>query len=371
MLGTSQSWKPSAAGRPRQVRLRSACSECCAAKVKCSGEKTGCERCRNAGTECVYVESRVGKVQGPRRKSKHADSNEPQHQQNNRPTLPAGQPRSLIAVALGDEFQGNDQDGIMRWSSDWQLAPSDTSSPAEFGNNSSNITEPCQNAPDVPMCPSPEGFAMSAIDPSLENFLLEFPVPQDSFESTDTAYRGAFTPPSTELRPRTEADSQCCVDCCHIIADLETYIMSDLRSFKIILGIVRTVLQKLTPLVDLQQGSGNLRCLLLFKTLMYQILELLEACLKDLVAEKTRERQRSLTGGGSGLGLGDFLIDAEEQSTLRIQTVLKEARRVTGLLNKLKSLAADLGPVSGGTARSDCYLDLEDRFRDLEARFTP
>ncbi|OQE22457.1 hypothetical protein PENSTE_c010G03017 [Penicillium steckii] len=49
-----------------QIKLRSACNQCHFSKVRCSGEKTGCSRCLNLGYTCVYVESRVGKVQGNR-----------------------------------------------------------------------------------------------------------------------------------------------------------------------------------------------------------------------------------------------------------------------------------------------------------------
>ncbi|KAL4913036.1 hypothetical protein BDW62DRAFT_205921 [Aspergillus aurantiobrunneus] len=48
-------------------RLRAACTQCHAAKVRCSGEKTGCVRCRTLGHDCVYLESRVGKTRGRRK----------------------------------------------------------------------------------------------------------------------------------------------------------------------------------------------------------------------------------------------------------------------------------------------------------------
>ncbi|GFF55289.1 aflatoxin biosynthesis regulatory protein [Aspergillus udagawae] len=48
------------------VKLRAACNQCHFSKVRCSGEKTGCSRCSNLGYSCIYVESRVGKVQGNR-----------------------------------------------------------------------------------------------------------------------------------------------------------------------------------------------------------------------------------------------------------------------------------------------------------------
>ncbi|ETS77608.1 hypothetical protein PFICI_09670 [Pestalotiopsis fici W106-1] len=373
MLQTSQSRKGAAAANtPQQVKLRSACNKCCIAKVKCSGEKTGCARCRNTGDKCVYMESRVGKVQGPRRKTRDTSRNEPRHHQQDRTGLSLAQPASVITVATGDELQEHDPVELIRWSGDWHLAQLETSSPAEFRDNLSSGAETRHNSTDVSMYTSPEGFGMPVVDPNLENFLLEFPVPRDSLEPTSTASSGdASASPSLGMRPRTEADSQCCLDCCHIIADLENYIMSDLRNFKIILGIIRNVLQRLAQLIEHQQSSVNHRCLLLLKTLMYQILELMEAGRKSIIAEKTRERQRSLASGGTGLGLGDYSIDAEEQSTLRVQTVIKEVRRATELLSKMKSLSDGSGPLSDRTARENHYIDLEDRFRGLEALLRP
>ncbi|KAF1988031.1 hypothetical protein K402DRAFT_39285 [Aulographum hederae CBS 113979] len=53
----------------------SACLECRAKKVRCSGEKTGCERCRNSGNSCEYV-SRDGRA-SRRKKRKNKERMEP------------------------------------------------------------------------------------------------------------------------------------------------------------------------------------------------------------------------------------------------------------------------------------------------------
>ncbi|KAL4784202.1 hypothetical protein BJX76DRAFT_367837 [Aspergillus varians] len=52
----------------RPPKLRSACNECHAAKVRCSGEKTGCQRCSNLRLKCAFSISRIGKVPGKRSK---------------------------------------------------------------------------------------------------------------------------------------------------------------------------------------------------------------------------------------------------------------------------------------------------------------
>ncbi|KAE8147937.1 hypothetical protein BDV25DRAFT_142283 [Aspergillus avenaceus] len=56
----------------RPPKLRAACNECHAAKVRCSGEKTGCQRCNNLGLNCVFSISRIGKVPGKRSKANRA-----------------------------------------------------------------------------------------------------------------------------------------------------------------------------------------------------------------------------------------------------------------------------------------------------------
>ncbi|KAF2789635.1 hypothetical protein K505DRAFT_378094, partial [Melanomma pulvis-pyrius CBS 109.77] len=56
--------------QPKPPKLRSACNQCNAAKVKCSGDRRGCTRCVGLNVECIYLESRVGKVQGVRAKRK-------------------------------------------------------------------------------------------------------------------------------------------------------------------------------------------------------------------------------------------------------------------------------------------------------------
>ncbi|CAI7585694.1 unnamed protein product [Penicillium discolor] len=49
-------------GTRQPLRLRSACTECYAAKVRCSGEKYGCDRCRRNGLSCEYHISMVGRA---------------------------------------------------------------------------------------------------------------------------------------------------------------------------------------------------------------------------------------------------------------------------------------------------------------------
>ncbi|KAL3439122.1 hypothetical protein BDV09DRAFT_191338 [Aspergillus tetrazonus] len=63
---------PSYTNSKRPPKLRSACNECHAAKVRCSGEKTGCQRCSNLRLKCAFSISRIGKVPGKRSKANRA-----------------------------------------------------------------------------------------------------------------------------------------------------------------------------------------------------------------------------------------------------------------------------------------------------------
>lgn len=50
--------------------------------MKCSGEKTGCQRCKNSGTQCQYVS---GDGRGSRRKKRKADEKEKASEPDNDP----------------------------------------------------------------------------------------------------------------------------------------------------------------------------------------------------------------------------------------------------------------------------------------------
>ncbi|KAI1457522.1 hypothetical protein F4805DRAFT_172408 [Annulohypoxylon moriforme] len=326
------------------------------------------------------MESRVGKVPGIRAKRKQAANHEP-----HRPPMRGSiSDRSSTSNLTPSElsFQHSDSDPGMEWATGWHLDPPGAVG-TNFSDSSSNI-HVTQNA-------STEGTSISsesatALNPN-DDFSMTMDVNLDDLlmphQSMSPGTQHVEDPPTTGqvlislgLRPRNEVDSQCCLEACQIISDMENYIMADLKAFRIILGIVRKALEKLTHLMGLQQGSRNLRCLMLFTTLMYQVLELLEACLSTVAAEEERQRNRSLTSGLTGLGFGDFSIDAEEQSAFRTQTILKEIQQTTEVLGKLRTLAG-VGPDSGsangsqsaqGKARGDCYLDLEIRLRDLATR---
>ncbi|KAL1604775.1 hypothetical protein SLS60_004315 [Paraconiothyrium brasiliense] len=174
-------------------------------------------------------------------------------------------------------------------------------------------------------------------------------------------------------RARSEFDSRCVVHCCQLINDLESYIAADMEAFQIISGIVRKAFERLNELIAQQQGSRNLRCLMLFCTICYQIIELLHICHKTTATPNSQQRSSSFMPGSFGLGLGGFGFDEEEQSAWQMQRILKEINQGCETLRKIKLLAG-FGPdhtTTGATpeaaARQHCFEDIEHRFKDLAA----
>ncbi|KAL4783353.1 hypothetical protein BJX76DRAFT_358096 [Aspergillus varians] len=113
-------------------RLRAACTCCHAAKVRCSGEKNGCTRCRTLGYECVYLESRVGKTRG--RRKRHTLSPGICAEGEQRMTPVPGQGHRAIAAASPTEDISNTNTGGSSGEHGPVPSPQNSSADAEFLN---------------------------------------------------------------------------------------------------------------------------------------------------------------------------------------------------------------------------------------------
>ncbi|OCL06607.1 hypothetical protein AOQ84DRAFT_223642 [Glonium stellatum] len=287
------------------------------------------------------------------------------------------------------------RDHIMQWAADSQLESSETG--VDFLDDSSNIrvannsnSGPLSGTSSSVVASSPgDDFVLPALDFNLEE-LLRSPSPPPPLpplapiQQTESTTPTAQTEAQSGRQQQNGISSQCVVDCCQIINDLENYILAELKVFKLVLGIVKKALEKLIQLIAIQQGSRNLRCLMLFNTIMYQIIELLESCHAALSEESERQRGRGSIGQSpsvlsSGLGYSDFCMDAEEQSAWRSRVMLKEMNQASEVVQKIKTLAG-VGPDPSGTStplvgkarefREHCYIDLELRLKDLATRIT-
>ncbi|KAI2768404.1 hypothetical protein F4815DRAFT_58649 [Daldinia loculata] len=281
------------AGRALPVKLRSACNQCCAAKVKCSGEKSGCERCSNTGAQCIYLESKVGKVPGIRAKKKQLHSQGPEPSQK-RATATHRSGTPITALSDVNSSPDHGQDDSTEWATGWNFNPSDET--ANLNVDLHTSTEESSVSPGATMdFSSNEEYPLVAVEGSLEEFLMaQPPMPSSSTEQVQQIAPPTHRPTSFEIPHQRQLDSQCCVECCKIISELESYIVADLKVLNIVLAILRGTLEKVAHLIELQQSSKNPRCLMLFSTLMYQVLELLEVCLSIVIDENHSQRSRSL-----------------------------------------------------------------------------
>jgi len=171
-------------------------------------------------------------------------------------------------------------------------------------------------------------------------------------------------------REKDEADSQCVVQCCHLISDLESYIIADMEAFQILLGIVRKANERLNELIDTQQSSRNTRCVMLFSTVCYQLVALLQLCHKTMSAPSTSRRTSLLMPGG-GLGFGGFGYNEEEESSWKAQRALKEIQQGCETVKRIKLLVGveaeniTAASIIGAVTRENCFTDIEQRFNEL------
>lgn len=327
----------------------------------------------------------MGKVPGIRAKKPKNPISKPLGRQE-KTVFPMNQSPLATPTTTPSSLHEYDANDTTSWTTEWELenCNNDPMSLLDDLNNdpqtnSTCTTEDSSSATLVAVSSSEEGYELDPVATHLDDTLqlpwvTPLPIEQAPELQHSTHISNACMLTTLEMPSRREVDSQCCLECCQMIQDLENYIVAELKASKILLGIIRTALERLSVLITLQRHSKNQRCIMLFTTLMYQILELLEFCPSIVTVETNRQRTRSLAGGSFGIGFAGITVDAEEQSTLRLQTISKEVYQAREILSKLGALATD-GPSSTSSLDSEqvgqrCnpYQDLDICFKDLASR---
>ncbi|CAI6334456.1 unnamed protein product [Periconia digitata] len=360
----------SAATRP-QPKLRSACNQCCAAKVKCSGDRTGCERCVNMGTACVYQESRVGKVPGIRAKRRRiqSESEPPEALQVESEGLQA--PTQIATIPDLD-------DQACHWTVTSQLNSSETTSDnfIELVNSTSASSSSSSSSSMDSLPAVSEADLIGTLNFDMEG-IWDSPSHMPPVVMSPRAAppaRSADEPQAPTSRQewvvKNETDMECVVQCCHLISDLESYIAADLEVFLILFPIIKKGNERLSELISAQQASRNLRCLMLFCTICYQLIALLNACHRIMTAPDGL-RRTTLHIPGGGLGFSGFGYDREDELAWKAQRVLRETHQGYEAVKKIKLLAG-IGPdhttavaTPGSMERRNCFEDIEHRFNEI------
>ncbi|CAI6334303.1 unnamed protein product [Periconia digitata] len=407
--------------QPKPPKLRSACNPCNAAKVKCSGELTGCTRCQDFGTKCIYVESRVGKVQGVRarrrrseqkpvssadvpcprtvdnsirvERSNEAHTESPQASPQRSNATPNSLDRALHGWSpepwhseIWDD-SGLDLSGVNRnfptTSSDFAesvnavdaMVLSADNSTASFNLASyldnthfdGSVTDTGVGGPNSSIAENAQETARS---PPTERTLDSFSNPATN---TTSQQHPASVSAETNRGTRT-LESICVLQCTKIVMALENYLLHELKVFDLILGTVRSATDEVTKIIQHQEGSRSDRCIFLLLTIMSQLVALLEIGSR-VTQEEEPQNQAGFAGkplgSASNFGFSAFDLDPEEQKDWQIRKIRRECQHIRQMLGKITVLAISGAEGIDQTTslqreeRSACFRGIEYRLKAL------
>ncbi|KAF2122853.1 hypothetical protein BDV96DRAFT_593336 [Lophiotrema nucula] len=335
-------------------------------EVKCTGERSGCERCQMLQTPCIYMESRVGKVAGVRARKRSLQQPLDAAQyiiDGERPELQQHQQAKATTVTSGSTLVDDGNDTISQWIQD-------SNDPGSDIDSLGSVRDPNHGSQDT----TNADFLMPAMDFNLDD-ILRSPLGLNHFE--------VMSPPKDtskedEAKRLSELDSQCVLICCQIVTELESCKVANIQSLQIVLGIVKKAVERLIDIVRLQQESRSFKCMAMFGVLIYQIIELLEcgcASFLNVDADHKNSLASQVHGMLPALSFGYLTMDPKEQSSWRCHIVLREIRQTSELLQNIKKLSGvgESGAADGVSTqleRERCFVDLENRLKALSDRVT-
>lgn len=309
--------------------------------VKCTGEREGCARCKTLQSECIYTESRVGKVPGIRARAKKPEQQRRRQQQQGGGE--AGGGRAEGEVATGGQYANGDavetivaipsmhptkepvgdpsQQALCSWPQHWPLsapwidAPMVDGSLLEFDamisestTGSAGLDAPYDRESTSPSAVAPSPISSGWLEPARARTSPGALPPEQtclapdaarSISSPQSASRATQTVPRPDGIPQTGSDlghktvdpapkgtagldlarldSECVMVCTHIIAVLENYLLCEPKTLYLVLEPTRKATAELKNLAQMQQESRCDRCISLFTVILSQMIDLLEA----------------------------------------------------------------------------------------------
>lgn len=366
--------------------------------MKCSGQKSGCDRCRNLGCECVFVESRSGRVPGVR--AKQTKQSEPVPNSVESSTSPdsfsvsnasegpnQGQARFSAPGSLPVDFDlATSADNAF---SDWP-ADMDFLVQGDILNNGEAFLGPFQNEsittasefgraqslsfhPPVPNLAQTTGYSVLNQNDTARHESLSA-----MYNKRETQAFQNRTPPSisTHHTPpqgfvlnscrASESDSNCIIKCIQIINTLENWISADLKPLDIILQSSRQTIEELDAVLSDQESSGNRRALTLCIVALSQVVELVENGCKSFFGDVHQKPQNKPIGGEQTskiiFNLGDFVETPSEHRVRKAELVVQELQ---GCQRMLQKLACRLRKRAGTNEPNSLGEQLHFRLRDL------
>jgi hypothetical protein len=384
--------------RSKPSKLRAACNNCNLGKVsagsypsvprqlssnqvKCSGEKTGCKRCENVQIDCVYTESRVGRVPGARAKRRSntifqdeglSSEARPATRAMERgygtnDTIATGsnvftpsETSSTTKNGPRSEREKSFDNALMDWSSqldDYQSQV--TTDSLDVLNDTDGFFANLageDHQPQLSAISSADLFRQPTPRTTFPSTGSDYHVPVLDFESHDT-WRNQNVNDQFQTNPTkrvnncgSSSHSQCVIACSKMTQSLEKYISDDLKVLELIFSIAKRVISQLNSLLDLELECQHMKCMPLICVVMHQVVELLEAGCSNFIEDDEHSKVMSdpLGNSLSGFGFDGFATNGEHQRRWQSQMLLRELQPSVSILRRIGTLiSADFPSGSG------------------------
>ena len=299
--------------------------------------------------QCIYSESKVGKVQGTRARKRKPETDVASIGDLAERRLPAEKICDKSTTAVVPDVV---EDAIVRWDTDIQN-PID---PGQMSFDDSSDIFSCFNTHQITTSspePSITWAPLSITDSDLSVPSLSFGTaysPSDQ-DLASHSHQALSCPPVSPLAPtplpRSDVESRCILACTSIITSLENYIIADLKALDIVLDIAKKTGDRLEELMRHQQDLRTHCCIALFSVILHQVVCLLENGCSTLTKSQDQrcnnaaDRFDAVGSSKPLFGFGTFQMDPEEQRAWQSQVVVRELQHIERVLQQMNNLSRE------------------------------
>ncbi|KAF2790192.1 hypothetical protein K505DRAFT_340640 [Melanomma pulvis-pyrius CBS 109.77] len=294
-------------------KLRSACDNCHSAKVRCSGERTGCNRCNHGGRACRYSVPNISKASKNR-------------------------PRRRLTQQRDEGFwHGTDESQQLQPHEQW--TPLSILSPGQDGRWS-EITRDCSLNTVFPnfagdfaieMNPSRSTDMSSSLEKLLDfNILTPATSQVDADVDPHNQESNGSAPNVSNLPGSEEVTDIAIAEWVTLVSDLNQKLSQPITPVDIVLSTNSLLLQTMsTSLQHLPSDGSQMAILLLISISLTQVVGLFERSIHDNgLGSKT----------GPRLLLGSYEVDIESQRLFQTPIVRRELVRVIEAAKNVKTV---------------------------------
>ncbi|KAJ4153662.1 hypothetical protein LMH87_010142 [Akanthomyces muscarius] len=391
-------------------RLRSACNQCHASKVKCSGEKTGCQRCESLGYKCHFEISMVGRHSHKRRRRKTTptDSTSPSvrdevvvnptrtNEASLRDEDPAEEDPQLLTEFTDMLNTSNDLNmlSLFNWDAQTVVPHSSGMSAAESTMAAVSTSRPradsvfVDSLAHMDVATTDGSYSISpraslATTSSMEPGRGEFPVTPFSTTAVATVTSGSIAAPQHPAKDHETSDSRMyTLNLLNAITSLEAEMDNTSCSVDRCMDIIKSGTKEIQRAVQSRQWQRSVT-----GPVLVQVATEIALITMEKLAAQWRDGDGDGDGGGGGSGvgggghdddhgratgslhLGQYSTESDEASFIWRQVVLFEARRLQQLVKVVgakldRSGRCHSGPRPEGRLKLFCA-DQDERLSNL------